>query len=67
MYQFHTSIPSKVLRVFIPTIPLLKRIAVISPTRDFANVMFANVFGRFADAMSCFANILLVTSPMPNI
>ena len=46
---------------------MLKRIAVISPTSDFANVTFANVFGRFANAMSHFANILLVTSPTPNI
>ena len=46
---------------------MLKRIAVISPTSDFANVMFANVFGHFANAMSRFANILLVTSPTPNI
>ena len=67
MYQFHTSIPSKVFRVFIPTVPLLKRIAVISPMSDFANVMFANVFGRFTNVMSRFANILLITSPTPNI
>ena len=67
MYQFHTSIPSKVFRVFILTITLLKRIAVISPTSDFANVTFGNVFGRFANAMSRFANILLVTSPTLNI
>ena len=46
---------------------MLKRIALISPTSDFANVTFANVFGRFANAMSRFANILLVTSPTPNI
>ena len=44
-----------------------RRIAVISPTSDFANVTFANVFGRFANAMSRFANVLLVTSPTPNI
>ena len=44
-----------------------KRIAVISPTSDFANVTFANVFGRFANAMSRLANVLLVTSPTPNI
>ena len=67
MYQFHTTIPSKVFRVFIPTVPLLKRIAVISPMSDFANVMFTNVFGRFANVMSRFANILLITSPTPNI
>ena len=35
----------------------IQRIAVISPTSDFANVTFANVFGRLA-------NVLLVTSPM---
>ena len=34
------------------------RIAVISPTSDFANVTFANVFGRVANAMSRFANVL---------
>ena len=33
------------------------RYLVISPTSDFANVTFANVFGRLA-------NVLLVTSPM---
>ena len=44
-----------------------RRIAVISPTSDFANVTFANVFGRFVNAMSRFANVLLVTSPTPNI
>ena len=44
-----------------------RRIAVISPTSDFANVTFANVFGRFANVMSRFANVLLVTSPTPNI
>ena len=40
----------------------IQRIAVISPTSD-----FANVFGRFANAMSRLANVLLVTSPTPNI
>ena len=44
-----------------------RRIAVISPTSDFANVTFANVFGCFANAMRRFANVLLVTSPTPNI
>ena len=44
-----------------------RRIAVISPTSDFANVTFAYVFGRFANAMSRFANVLLVTLPTPNI
>ena len=43
------------------------RIAVISPTSDFANVTFANVFGRLANAMSRLANVLLVTSPTQNI
>ena len=38
---------------------LLERIAVISPTSDFANVTFANVFGRFANAMSRFDNVLI--------
>ena len=42
-------------------------IAVISPTSDFANVTFANVFVRFANAMSRLANLLLVNSPTPNI
>ena len=40
------------------------RYLVISPTSDFANVTFANVFGRLANAMSRLANVLLVTSPM---
>ena len=42
----------------------LKWYLVISPTSDFANVTFANVFGRLANAMSRLANVLLVTSPM---
>ena len=45
----------------------ITRIAVISPTSDFANVTFANVFGRLANAMSRLANVLLVTSPTQNI
>ena len=32
-------------------------IAVISPTSDFANVSFANVFGCFANVFGCFANV----------
>ena len=41
--------------------------AVLQNCGDFANVTFANVFGRLANAMSRLANVLLVTSPTPNI
>ena len=44
-----------------------KQAAIDRNCGDFANVTLANVYGRFANAMSRFANILLVTSPTPNI
>ena len=38
-----------------------QRYLVISPMSDFANVMFANVLGRFAKAKSPTGHVLLVT------
>ena len=57
----------KKTETFSKQFQLFEGIAVISPTSDFANVTFANVFGRFANATSRFANVLLLTSPTPNI
>ena len=55
----------KILEIYVLTSSDVKiRYLVISPTSDFANVTFANVFGRLANAMSRLANVLLVTSPM---
>ena len=55
----------KILEIYVLTSSDVKiRYLVISPTSDFANVTFANVFGRLANAMSRLANVLLVTLPM---
>ena len=55
----------KILEIYVLMSSDVKiRYLVISPTSDFANVTFANVFGRLANAMSRLANVLLVTSPM---
>ena len=55
----------KILEIYVLTSSDAKiRYLVISPTSDFANVMFANVFGHLAKAMSRLANVLLVTLPM---
>ena len=55
----------KILEIYVLTSSDVKiRYLVISPTSDFANVTFANVFGRLANGMSRLANVLLVTLPM---
>ena len=55
----------KILEIYVLTSSDVKiRYLEISPTSDFANGTFANVFGRLANAMSRLANILLVTLPM---
>ena len=55
----------KILEIYVLMSSDVKiRYLVISPTSDFANVTFTNVFGRLANAMSRLANVLLVTSPM---
>ena len=55
----------KILEIYVLMSSDVKiRYLVISPTSDFANVTFANVFGRLANAMSRLANVLLVTLPM---
>ena len=55
----------KILEIYVLTSSDVKiRYLVILPTSDFANVTFANVFGRLANAMSRLANVLLVTLPM---
>ena len=55
----------KILEIYVLMSSDVKiRYLVISPTSDFANVTFANVFGRLANAMSHLANVLLVTLPM---
>ena len=55
----------KILEIYVLMSSDVKiRYLVISPTSDFANITFANVFGRLANAMSRLANVLLVTLPM---
>ena len=55
----------KILEIYVLMSSDVKiRYLVISPTSDFANVTFANVFGCLANAMSRLANVLLVTLPM---
>ena len=55
----------KILEIYVLMSSDVKiRYLVISPTSDFANVTFANVFGRLANVMSRLANVLLVTLPM---
>ena len=55
----------RILEIYVLTSSDVKiRYLEISPTSDFANVAFANVFGRLANAMSRLANVLLVTLPM---
>ena len=55
----------KILEIYVLTSSDVKiRYLEISPTSDFTNVTFANVFGRLANAMSRLANVLLVTLPM---